>query len=207
MTLDERLERGATELGLALSAPARSRLLDYLRLLQKWNHVYSLTAVREPAAMVDQHVLDSLAALPHLAARRLLDVGSGAGLPGIPLAVVRPDMHVTLLDANQKKAAFLRQAVIELALPNAAVVCERVEAWRPDAVFDVVVSRAFSDLGDFVAAAGALCARGGRLAAMKGVYPREEMKRLPPGYRVASIIDLDVPNMRAERHLVLVEAQ
>jgi len=206
MTPSERFDRGLRELRLDLPADSRQRLLDYLGLIHKWNQIYNLTAVREPLKMVGQHLLDSLAVVSHIAAAgRILDVGSGAGLPGIPLAVALPDAQVTLLDANHKKVTFLRQALIELGLANAEAVCERAETWRPEGKFDLVISRAFSELQDFVTGAGALAAAGGCLAAMKGVYPHEELTRIPAGYRLRDVFALNVPYVRAERHLVLVE--
>jgi 16S rRNA (guanine527-N7)-methyltransferase len=205
MTLAQQLAQGVAELGLALPAGAQQRLLAYLDLLQKWNRVYNLTAVRQAPRMVSQHLLDCLAAAPHVAAASLLDVGSGAGLPGIPLALALPDSRVTLLDSNHKKAAFLRQAVMELHLTNAEVVCERAEAWTPPAPFDVVISRAFSDLGEFVSLAGRHLAERGRLVAMKGLHPYEEIAQLPRDWQVLQVIPLTVPGLRAQRHLVAVE--
>lgn len=205
MTPGERLDRGLRELHLDLPAKSRQQLLDYLGLIQKWNRVYSLTAVREPLNMVGQHLLDSLAVLPYIAGERILDVGSGAGLPGIPLAVAFPEAKVTLIDANHKKAAFLQQALIELDATNAEVVCERVETWRPERGYDMVISRAFSELQAFIAGAGSLVAPGGLLAAMKGVYPHDELARIPAGYRLRDVITLRVPYVRGERRLVLVE--
>jgi 16S rRNA (guanine527-N7)-methyltransferase len=204
MTLAQQLAQGVAELGLALPAGAQQRLLAYLDLLQKWNRVYNLTAVRQAPRMVSQHLLDCLAAAPHVAAASLLDVGSGAGLPGIPLALALPDSRVTLLDSNHKKAAFLRQAVMELHLTNAEVVCERAEAWTPPAPFDVVISRAFSDLGEFVSLAGRLLAGRGRLVAMKGVHPYEEIAQLPRGWQVLQVTPLTIPGLRAQRHLVSI---
>jgi len=204
MTPAQLLARGVMELGLALPAGAQQRMLAYLELLQKWNRVYNLTAVRTAPRMVSRHLLDSLAAVPHAAAATLLDVGSGAGLPGIPLALALPDARVTLLDSNHKKAAFLRQAVMELGLANAEVVCERVEAWKAPAAFDVVLSRAFSDLAEFVSLAGRHAAAGGRLLAMKGVHPYEEIAQLPAGWRVVQVVALKVPGLSAPRHLVVV---
>jgi 16S rRNA (guanine527-N7)-methyltransferase len=154
--------------------------------------------------MLSHHLLDSLAIAPHLTGTTLLDVGSGAGLPGIPLAIARPELAVTLLEANHKKVAFLRQAAIELALPNVQVVAERVEAWQAPQQYDIVISRAFSDLTEFVTLAARHCADGGALAAMKGVYPFEELAQLPPGYEMSAAIPLAVPGLKAERHLVLV---
>ena len=202
MTLAQQLAQGVLQLGFTLPEGAQQRLLEYLALLQKWNRVYNLTAVREAPRMVSQHLLDCLAAAPHVAAATLLDVGSGAGLPGIPLALALPDARVTLLDSNHKKAAFLAQAVMELKLVNAEVVCERAETWNPSTTFEVVISRAFSDLSEFVSVAGWHAAAGGRLVAMKGVHPYEEIAQLPPGWEVRQVIPLTVPGLRAQRHLV-----
>lgn len=180
-------------------------MLAYLDLLAKWNRVYNLTAVRDREHMVTQHLLDSLAVVPHLPGATLLDVGSGAGLPGIPIAIAAPDRSVTLLESNQKKTAFLQQAVAELGLANARVCRERIETWHTASRFDVIVSRAFADLATFVAAAGRLLAPGGLLAAMKGSYPQAELARLPDGFRTRLVRQLAVPGLAAARHLVLVE--
>lgn len=204
MSLPVQLARGLEELELKLPAQSQSRLLDYLALLQKWNRAYNLTAVREPSKMVSHHLLDSLAVLPHLKADTVLDVGSGAGLPGIPLAVAAPHAQVTLLESSHKKAAFLQQAKTELKLDNVAVVCERVESWRPDGTFQWVISRALSDLAEFANLAGRHVAPGGKLAAMKGVYPDEEIAQLPAGWRLEAALPLAVPGLRARRHLLLM---
>jgi 16S rRNA (guanine527-N7)-methyltransferase len=192
MTLAQQLAQGVLQLGFTLPEGAQQRLLEYLALLQKWNRVYNLTAVREAPRMVSQHLLDCLAAAPHIGAVTLLDVGSGAGLPGIPLALALPDSRVTLLDSNHKKAAFLKQAVMELKLVNAVVVCERAETWSSSTTFEVVISRAFSDLAEFVSVAGRHAAAGGRLVAMKGVHPYEEIAQLPPGWQVRQVMPLTV---------------
>jgi 16S rRNA (guanine527-N7)-methyltransferase len=205
MTLAQQLAQGVKELGIALPAGAQERLLEYLALLQKWNRVYNLTAVREPQKMVSEHLLDCLAVTPYIGENRILDVGSGAGLPGIPLALALAEARVTVLDSNHKKAAFLQQAVTELKLANVAVACERVERWKPAARFEVVVSRAFSDLGEFVALAGRHVAAGGCLAAMKGVHPYDEIAQLPAGWQVRQTLPLVVPGLHVRRHLVLVE--
>ena len=204
MTLAQRLAQGVTELGLALPEGAQQRLMAYVELLQKWNGTYNLTAVRDAPRMVSHHLLDSLAVAPHVAVATILDVGSGAGLPGIPLAVALPHSQVTLIDSNHKKAAFLRQAVMALRLANAEVVCERAEAWKPATAFDVVISRAFSDLAEFISLAGRHAAAGGRLVAMKGVYPYEEIGQLPKGWHVIEVIPLAIPGLRAQRHLVAI---
>ena len=204
MSLAAQLAEGVAELGLKLPPRAEPRLLDYLALLQKWNRTYNLTAVREPSKMVAQHLLDCLAVAPHVTARTIVDVGSGAGLPGIPLALALPQASVTLLESSHKKAAFLQQAKIELKLDNVAVACERVQAWQPGAAFEMVISRAFSDLAEFVTLAGRHVAPGGRLAAMKGIYPHEEVTQLPAGWRLQEAIALTVPGLRAQRHLLLI---
>ena len=201
------LQRGAAQLGVALDDKALARLDAYVALLDKWNRVYNLTAIREEAKLVTHHLLDSLAVLPHLPAGRLLDVGSGGGLPGIPVAIVQPERQVTLLDSNHKKGTFLRQVVMELELDNAAVVVERIEDHRPLLVYEVVISRAFSDLADFVSLAGASVARHGSLIAMKGVHPHEEIARLPAGWRVARVVELHVPQLEAKRHLLFLNRE
>lgn len=206
MTLGSALADGLAALDLLLPADTHAKLLAYLALIEKWNRVYNLTAVRSREKMLAHHVLDSLAVAPHLSGNSIVDVGSGAGLPGIPLALARPQAKVTLLESNHKKSAFLRQAVIELALTNVELVNSRVETWDPPRRYDVVISRAFSDLAEFVSLAGRLCGIGGLLAAMKGVHPYEELAQVPAGYRVKNIIALDVPGLSAERHLVLIEA-
>ena len=205
MSLAVALEQGVEKLGLRLPPAAEEKLLDYLALLQKWNRVYSLTAIRDASKSVSHHLLDSLAVVPHLTGDKVLDVGSGPGLPGIPVAIARPDWNVTLLDSNHKKAAFLTQAVAELNITNADVRRERVEQWRPPIAFEVVISRAFSELADFVRLAGHLLAPEGRLAAMKGLYPYEEIAQMPEGYRVDRVVPLTVPGVEGERHLVMIE--
>lgn len=199
------LAKGLVELCFPLSTKQQGLLLQYLVLLGKWNQVYNLTAVRDLTKMVTTHLLDSLSVVPLLSGENVLDVGSGAGLPGIPIAVAKPNCKVTLLDSNHKKAAFLRQAVADLALKNANVVCDRVESWAAPAEFSVIMSRAFSDLGEFVSLTSGLLAPGGVLAAMKGLYPFEELERLPSGFRVKEVRALQVPGLKADRHLVLIE--
>ena len=203
MTPRAALDRGLAELALTLPAGADERLLEYAGLLQKWNRTYNLTAIRDPLAMVAHHLLDSLAVLPHLPLAperaRIADAGSGAGLPGIPLAIARPRWHVALAESNQKKSAFLRQAAIELGLQNVEVHEGRVEAWRPQPLFDLVISRAFAALSEFIAACRHLVAPEGLLAAMKGVAPQETRAE-------CSVVRLHVPLLDAQRHLVLCPA-
>lgn len=207
MTLEAQIAQGISAMNLRVAHEAAPKLARYLELLAKWNRVHNLTAVRETEQMVVLHLLDSLSVLPHVSsARTLLDVGSGPGLPGIPLAIARPDLAVTLLDSSHKKCAFLRQAKAELALANVEVVCDRVENWKPHARFEVVISRAFSELGDFVAQAQHLVAPSGQLVAMKGVHPFEEIARVPASHKVAKVLELAVPSLEAKRHLVFLEA-
>jgi 16S rRNA (guanine527-N7)-methyltransferase len=205
MNAGDALAQGVAELRLELTADSHERLMKYVALLEKWNSVYNLTAVRGAQQIVSHHLLDSLAVAPHVGAQTLLDVGSGAGLPGIPLALALPRMRVTLLDANQKKAAFLRQAVIELALENVNVVCGRAETWQPAERFELVISRAFSDLRKFLALAGRLGAKDGIMAAMKGSWREDDLEQLPPGFRLKGVVPLKVPGLAASRHLVLMQ--
>jgi len=207
VSLAERIRAGIGTMGLQLPHDAPEALARYLELIAKWNRVHNLTAVRETGQMVVLHVLDSLSLLPHLdGVKTLLDVGSGPGLPGIPVAIARPEIAVTLLDASHKKAAFLEQARVELALANVSVVCERVEGWKTERRFDAVVSRAFADLVDFVDQAQHLVAPGGTLIAMKGVHPFEELARVPATHRVSRVLEISVPSLEAKRHLVFLEA-
>ena len=190
-----------------LPADALHKLDAYLDLLVKWNRTFNLTAIRDRASMVTHHLNDALAILPQLPdapALRVLDVGTGAGVPGIPIAIARPGWRVVLLDANQKKVAFLTQAAIELELANVEAVASRVEDYVPAAAFDVVVSRAFSDLASFVRGARQLVAPGGILVAMKGAYPRDEIAQLPRSVAIVAEPALDVPGLDARRHLIIM---
>jgi len=198
MTPRAALELGLAELGLALPDAARAQLMDYVTLLAKWNRTYNLTAIDDPLRMVSHHLLDSLVVLPHLPMRgdaSLADVGSGAGLPGIPLAMARPEWRVVLAEASDKKCAFLRQAALELGLRNVEVHQGRVEQWRPARAFAVVISRAFAELERFIAACRHLVAPGGVLAAMKGAPPAD--------LGACRLIALRVPLLDGQRHLVL----
>jgi 16S rRNA (guanine527-N7)-methyltransferase len=205
------LTDGVRELGLDLSDAQLGKLLDYVALLSKWNAVYNLTAIRDPRQMLIQHILDSLSIVPHLAPRgpsSVLDVGSGGGLPGIVLAIVLPEWTVTVNDIVHKKTAFQAQAKAELGLANLFVVTGRVETLQPGAEvpakFDVIVSRAFAELADFVTLARHLVADQGAIWAMKGVRPDGEIERLPAGAHVEQVIRLNVPSLDAERHLIKV---
>ena len=205
MSVQQQLAAGIAALGLALPEGAEVKLLTYLALLDKWNRVYNLTAVRDAERMVSHHLLDSLAAVPFFQGERVLDVGSGGGLPGIPLAIARPELQVTLIDSIAKKTAFLLQAKAELGLGNLTVVTGRVEDYRPAGGFDVITSRAFSDLREFVALTRHLLKRGGCWLAMKGLYPNEEIAQLPPGVKVGADYELVVPGLDATRHMIVLE--
>jgi 16S rRNA (guanine527-N7)-methyltransferase len=203
MKLAQELAAGVAELGLEVTPEQQSKLLEYVALLHKWNGVYNLTAIRKPEQMVSNHLLDSMAVLPHLWPQRWLDVGSGAGLPGIVLAVMRPEWSFTLLDSNSKKTGFVQQAVIDLGLRNVEVCCARVEQWQVQQKFDGIVSRAFAEAADFVTQTRHLLADGGRWAAMKGA-PEQELARLPAGVVVEKVITLQVPELEAARSLVVL---
>ena len=203
MRLETDLKNGIAELGITVVPDEQLKLLNYLALLQKWNKVYNLTAIRTPELMVSNHLLDSLAVVPYLWPGRWLDVGSGAGLPGIVLAIVRPDWSFTLLDSNSKKTSFIQQASIELGLANVDVRCERIEAWRDEEKFDGIISRAFAETAEFVSLTRHLLKKGGRWAAMKGA-PEQELKRIPEEISVEQNISLHVPKLEAARCLVVL---
>lgn len=205
MTVEHQLAAGIAALGLSLPEGAETKLLAYLALLERWNRVYNLTAVRNAERMVSHHLLDSLAAVPFFRGESALDVGSGGGLPGIPLAISRPDLQVTLIDSIVKKTAFLLQVKAELGLANLNVVTGRVEDYRPETGFDVITSRAFSDLKEFVSLTRHLLKPTGRWLAMKGLLPHEEVASLPDWARVSAHHALAVPGLEAARHLIVLE--
>ena len=203
MKLEKLLQQGLSEMGLDLAAPVQKKLLNFLELLEKWNRAYNLTAVRDPEQMVPRHLLDSLTVLPYLQGPRVLDIGTGAGLPGIPLALARPDLEFTLLDSNAKKTRFATQALHDLGLKNVAVVQERVEKFHPETKFDTLIARAFASIPDMLAASRHLCATRGRFLVMKGVFPQEELAAVTDGYR-AEVKALRIPGLDAARHLVIL---
>ena len=205
MGMQSKLAAGIAALGLeaVVSKEMQQKCLDYMSLMQKWNKVYNLTAVRDADEMLVLHLLDSLSVLPYIKSGNLLDVGSGGGLPGLVVAITRPDVAVTTIDTVQKKAIFMRQVKAELGLHNAEVVHGRVEAYQPPALFAQVISRAFSDIALFQQLTRHLILPRGRWLAMKGVVPTEELQRA--GVVPAEVIRLQVPNLQAERHLIVFE--
>ncbi|CAN0387056.1 unnamed protein product, partial [Phaeothamnion confervicola] len=203
MTPTATLALGLEGLGLQLPGQAQRQLLAYVELLAKWNRTYNLTAIREPERMVSHHLIDSLSVLPHLPEGALVDIGAGGGLPGIPIAIAQPRRRVTLNDSNHKKGAFMQQAVIELGLGNVEVHVGRAEDWRPETRFDGAISRAFAEIADFIASCRHLVRPGGFFAAMKGVYPHEEIAKVPAGVGCAEPVRLAVPLVDGDRHLVL----
>ena len=206
MSADVQLEQGLLALGIEVPLAARKKLLDYAALLYKWNKTFSLTAMREQDKAVSHHLLDSLAILPFVPTGTVLDVGSGGGMPGIPLAIVCPDLRVTLLDSNSKKAAFLQQAAIELGLTNISVHCGRVEQYHPESGFSSITARAFSSLSEFTALSRHLLGAGGCWLAMKGAWPHDEIDGLPCGVRLEAVHRLQVPGVEGERHLVVMKS-
>ncbi|WP_426194536.1 16S rRNA (guanine(527)-N(7))-methyltransferase RsmG [Massilia sp. DWR3-1-1] len=199
------LAAGSRALAVELSEQQHAQLLDYLALLVKWNAVYNLTSVRDPLQMATLHLLDSLAAVPAFTgARKVLDVGAGGGLPGIVLAIARPDLAVSLIDTVHKKTAFLKQVKAELGLANVTVYTAKVQEVVVPAPFDVITSRAFADLSDFVNWSGHLLEEGGQFIALKGVAPADEQERLPAPWKVTQLQALRVPGLDAERHLVFI---
>ena len=208
--LRNRLLEGLTALTLPEDAPPPAvlaePLLAFLKLLVKWNKAYNLTAVRDPAQMVGQHLLDSLAVARLVKPARVLDAGTGAGLPGIPLALALPGCHFTLLDSNAKKTRFVTQVVAELKLFNVTVVQSRVEEFAPAQRFSTVVSRAFASIDEMLRRTGHLCDKHGVILAMKGRFPDAELQTLPAGFRVEAVYPLTVPGLQAERHVVILQS-
>jgi 16S rRNA (guanine527-N7)-methyltransferase len=200
--IDARLAEGLSALGLALAPGQVEALLRLVDELADWNARFNLTAIKEPAAVVDKHLLDSLAVLPHLRGLAIADVGTGAGFPGLPLAVADPDRRFTLVESTGKKARFVRHAATLLDLPNVEVVEARAESYKPARPFDAVIARALGSLAEFVRVAGHLTGRGGRLLAMKGKVPEKELKALPAGWKALAVHPLRVPGLDAERCLV-----
>ncbi|WP_036230285.1 16S rRNA (guanine(527)-N(7))-methyltransferase RsmG [Marinobacterium jannaschii] len=202
-TLATQLTRGISRMNLDISQQQIDKLLDYLALLIKWNKAYNLTAVRDPQEMVSRHLLDSLSILPFVSELPIIDVGSGPGLPGIPLAICRPELAVTTLDSNGKKTRFQNQVKLELGLENLTVVHTRLEEYRVEP-FQQVISRAFASLQQMIQWTGPLCHQDGVFLAMKGLYPDSELAELPAGYELKQCHPLDVPETEGERHLLIL---
>jgi len=200
--LQTRLESGIAALGVQLPAGAVEKLLDYQALLARWNAAYNLTAIRDPGEMVSRHLVDSLAILPYVQGQTLADLGTGPGLPGIPLAIAEPARQVLLVDSNGKKVRFLREAIRSLKLENVRAVQSRVE--EVEGQFDCITARAFASLEDMLAWGGHLLTREGIWLAMKGRHPEEELPGVPPGFEVRAIHTLAVPDVGGERHLVVL---
>ena len=200
------LADGIQEMHLDVSQAQQDKLLDYLALMNKWNSVYNLTSLRDPMQMVTHHLLDSLAAVPAFAgARNVLDVGAGGGLPGVVLAICRPDMKLSMIDTVHKKTAFLKQVKAELDLANVTVHTMKVQELEVSDKFDVITSRAFADLSDFLEWSGHLLAEGGKFIALKGTAPAQEQERIPAQWKISGLQPLQVPRLGAERHLIFVE--
>lgn len=197
---------GADELKISLSDNQIDALCDYLGLLEKWNQAYNLTAIKDPREMVGLHILDSLAICPYLKGTRFIDIGTGAGLPGVVLAIQKPDAFIALLDSNGKKTRFLNQVKLELGLENLDVIHSRVEDYQPESLFHGVLSRAFASLKDMTDNAAHLIADDGRLWAMKGRYPQQEIDELDSKFTLENCQSLQVPEISAERHLIELSA-
>jgi len=202
----ELLEDGLQELGLEELLDGDNLLMEYVTELMNWNRIYNLTSVRKPTDIITRHILDSLSILPHLHGERILDIGTGAGLPGIPLAIACPARNFVLLDSSSKKLRFVQQTLGILQLENVTLENSRVEEYRPESLFDTIICRAFSDLPDFYRYAARLCSPGGRMLAMKGVYPMTEIECLEDKTVLDEVITLKVPGLDAERHLAIMHA-
>jgi 16S rRNA (guanine527-N7)-methyltransferase len=202
----ELLEDGIYELELEERLGGDELLMEYVTELMNWNRVYNLTSVRKPTDIVTRHILDSLTILPYLHGERILDIGTGAGLPGIPLAIACPDLEFVLLDSSSKKLRFVQQTLGILNLDNVTLEDCRVDEYQPEVLFDTVICRAFSDLPDFYRYAARLCSSGGRMLAMKGVYPMTEVECLKDKSVIDDVVSLKVPGLDAERHLVIMHA-
>lgn len=200
-----KLSRLLKEAGITLPENQQQQLVGYVSLLDKWNKAYNLTSVRNPDEMLVRHILDSIVVEPHLQGSRFIDVGTGPGLPGIPLAIVRPDSHFTLLDSLGKRVRFLRQVQHELKLENITPVQSRVEDFPAEPPFDGVISRAFASLNDMVTWCHHLPGEHGRFYALKGIRPDDEISALPAGFAVEDIVKLEVPGLEGERHLVRIK--
>lgn len=205
MKLEKKLQQGLAALDVDIDPAARAKLLQFLELLAEWNRVYNLTAVREIEQMLPRHLLDSLSVIPYLHGKRVLDIGTGAGLPGVPLALARPDLHFALLDSNAKKIRFVRQAIHDLGLTNVETAHIAVERYQPPEAFDTLIARAVAAIPDMLNSCRHLVTPGSRVLAMKGVYPKDELADLDRVFQVRDVVNLAVPGLDAARHLVILE--
>ncbi len=203
--LEKTLVVGAREMGIALGAAQAQALLRLTSELREWNRRFNLTAITDPADMVRKHLLDSLSPQPYLQGARIADVGTGAGFPGLPLALINPERRFALIEATAKKARFVRHAAELIGLANVEVIPARAENWRGPAPFDCVLARALGKLGEFVRVAGHLCAPGGRMLAMKGRRPAAEIRELPVAWRAVAVHEVRIPGLAAERCIVELE--
>lgn len=201
------LSEGIKAANLSVSPDIQAKLIVYIETLAKWNQVYNLTAITDPVEMIEKHLLDSLIVSSYLGPGKMIDVGTGAGLPGIPLALIHPEKSFVLLDSHQKKITFVEHMILSLKLTNAVSVCARVEQYRPLEPFDWVISRAFASLGDFARLAGHLCKPGGRLVAMKGLVTETELSEVLPPFKVEKVEFIEVPGLEAVRSLVWMKVE
>lgn len=202
--LNQLLQTALTDNGITCSEAAQLKLVQYLELMQRWNKVFNLTTITEPREMVYLHLIDSLLMQPFLQGKRILDVGSGAGLPGIPLAIMNPDLQWVLLDKNSKKTRFMTQAIAELKLTNVIAINERSEDFKPDTLFDTILSRAYGSIAMFVTTTEQLLMPGGELIAMKGKYPQEELAKLPDHFIVEKTVPIAIKGIKVERCVVVL---
>ncbi len=199
------VRKATSQLDLTLSNIQILKLTQHLELINKWNRVYNLTAIRDLNAMITHHLMDSLLVAPYIQGEKILDVGTGAGLPGIPLAILYPEKQFLLLDSTQKKTRFLTQVVIELGLDNVEISSDRIEHFTHEVLFDTIISRAFSTIAKLLHVAGKLCAQQGQVVFMKGGYPAEELTAVPPSFHLDQITRLDIPGIDAERHVAVIK--
>lgn len=205
--LDQLFQQGLAELGLQSTAALRERVLVYIALMLKWNKRVNLTSIRDPQKIITRHILDSLSVLPYIQGKRILDVGSGAGLPGVPLAFFAPDKKFYLIDRRSKKTHFLVQVVQATELKNIQVVNKDVEEYHPEEPFDTIVARAFSDVRTLIERTQHLARPGTHFLVMKGIYPHAELEDLPAGYRLLQVAALKVPGLDEQRHVAIVEKE